>query len=307
MAATETDTGLLGDEQRWTGRIYGEGWTDAPEQIEVLQPATGEVIAHAGVADAGAVASAAASAAAAQPGWAATPFPERARILRRAADLLEEHADEITRWMLRETGSILPKIAVEITNSANQLHQATGLVTEPLAHVLPTQVPDRTSVAHRIPVGVVGVITPWNFPIVLALRSLAPALALGNAVVMKSDPNTPVTGGVVIARIFEEAGLPPGVLHVFSGGAEVGQALVADANVAMVSFTGSARNAAHTPSTPGYRSACTAPHPGGRSRPSRRRRSRSARGPLRSISCGAGSGARLVSANCDPTPGKLPK
>src|SRR5262249_54534526 len=77
--------------------------------------------------------------------------------------------------------------------------------------------------------------------IVLAMRSLGPALALGNSVVLKSDPNTPVTGGVVIARIFEEAGLPEGVLHVLGGGAEVGQALVEDPNVRMISFTGSTR------------------------------------------------------------------
>ena len=223
----------------WTGRVYGEGWSDAPVAIDVLQPATGAVIASAGVADGASVAAAAASAAAAQPAWAATPFPDRARVLRRAADLLERHAEEITGWMVRETGSIPPKIGVEIANSVNQIHHAAGLVTQPLAYVLPSPQPDRTSVAHRIPVGVVGVITPWNFPIVLALRSVAPALAVGNAVILKSDPNTPVVGGVLIARLFEEAGLPPGVLHVFSGGAEIGRALVEDPNVAMISFTGS--------------------------------------------------------------------
>jgi benzaldehyde dehydrogenase (NAD) len=236
---TAAADGLLADERRWTGRIHVSGWTDAPAQIDVLQPATGEVIAHAGVADHEVVARAGAAAAAAQREWAATAFPERARVLRRAADLLERHEPEITRWMVRETGSIPPKIAVEVANSALQIHQAAGLVTEPTAYVLPTQIPERTSVAHRVPVGVVGVIAPWNFPIVLALRSIAPALALGNAVILKSDPNTPVTGGVLIARLFEEAGLPDGVLHVFSGGADVGQALVADANVAMVTFTGS--------------------------------------------------------------------
>jgi len=226
-------------EDVWTGRIYGDGWSDAPVAIDIVQPATGAVIGSAGVADGASVAAAAASAAAAQREWAATPFPERARVLRRAADLLERHAEEITGWMLRETGSILPKAAVEIANSANQIHQAAGLVTQPIAFVLPSPMPDRTSVAHRIPVGVVGVITPWNFPIVLALRSVAPALAVGNAVLLKSDPNTPVVGGVVIARLFEEAGLPAGVLHVFSGGAETGTAMVADPNVAMISFTGS--------------------------------------------------------------------
>jgi benzaldehyde dehydrogenase (NAD) len=93
--------------------------------------------------------------------------------------------------------------------------------------------------ARRTPIGVVGVITPWNFPYVLAMRSIGPALALGNAVVLKPDVNTPVTGGVVIARLFEEAGLPDGVLHVLPGGADVGQALAADPNIRMISFTGS--------------------------------------------------------------------
>jgi benzaldehyde dehydrogenase (NAD) len=93
--------------------------------------------------------------------------------------------------------------------------------------------------ARRVPVGVVGVICPWNFPLVLPARSVGPALALGNAVILKSDPNTPVSGGVLTARIFEEAGLPEGLLHVMGGGAEVGQAIVEDPNVRMISFTGS--------------------------------------------------------------------
>jgi benzaldehyde dehydrogenase (NAD) len=94
-------------------------------------------------------------------------------------------------------------------------------------------------VARRVPVGVVGVITPWNFPVVLAMRSVAPALALGNAVVLKPDAGTPVTGGVLVARMFEEAGIPAGLLHVLPGGAEVGTAIVAHPGVDMVSFTGS--------------------------------------------------------------------
>jgi benzaldehyde dehydrogenase (NAD) len=116
---------------------------------------------------------------------------------------------------------------------------AAALIAHPLGHVLPSLTPGRTSIARRVPIGVVGVITPWNSPYVLAMRSVGPALALGNAVVLKCDPNTPVTGGVVIARIFEEAGLPSGLLHVLPGGADVGQALTEDPNVRMISFTGS--------------------------------------------------------------------
>src|SRR5439155_1888753 len=91
------------------------------------------------------------------------------------------------------------------------------------------------------PVGVVGVISPFNFPLVLAIRAVAPALALGNAVVLKPDPRTAVCGGVLLARIFEQAGLPPHVLTVLPGGKEVGEALVADPSVDMISFTGSTR------------------------------------------------------------------
>jgi benzaldehyde dehydrogenase (NAD) len=90
-------------------------------------------------------------------------------------------------------------------------------------------------------VGVVGVIAPFNVPIILSLRAVAPALALGNAVVLKPDPRTAVSGGVVLSRVFEEAGLPSGLLSVIPGGAEIGEALVTDPNTRMIAFTGSTR------------------------------------------------------------------
>jgi benzaldehyde dehydrogenase (NAD) len=99
----------------------------------------------------------------------------------------------------------------------------------------------RLSFARRLPVGVVGVISPFNVPIVLSIRAVAPALALGNAVVLKPDPRTAVSGGVVLARIFEEAGLPDGVLHVLPGGVDAGEALVIDRAVRVIAFTGSTR------------------------------------------------------------------
>ncbi len=116
--------------------------------------------------------------------------------------------------MVRESGAIPPKVEHEIGASIGQLNEAASLISIPLEQELTSAIPGRSSSARRAPIGVVGVITPWNFPIVLAMRSLGPALVLGNAVVLKSDPNTPVSGGVIIARIFEEAGLPSGVLHV---------------------------------------------------------------------------------------------
>jgi benzaldehyde dehydrogenase (NAD) len=99
----------------------------------------------------------------------------------------------------------------------------------------------RLSLTRRLPVGVVGVIAPFNVPLVLAIRYVAPALALGNAVVLKPDPRTAVSGGVVLAEIFEKAGLPPGVLSVLPGGADVGEALIEDPQVGLIVFTGSTR------------------------------------------------------------------
>ena len=92
---------------------------------------------------------------------------------------------------------------------------------------------------RRVPVGVVGAITPWNSPSVLGMRVVAPALALGNAVVLKPDPQTPVAGGAMFEAVFREAGLPDGLLQVVVGGADVGEAIVTDPNVTLVSFTGS--------------------------------------------------------------------
>jgi benzaldehyde dehydrogenase (NAD) len=103
----------------------------------------------------------------------------------------------------------------------------------------PSAVAGRLNLCQRVPVGVVGVIAPWNFPLFLAMRSVAPALVLGNAVVLKPDPQSAITGGALIAEIFSEAGLPDGVLHVLPGGAEAGESMVASPGIDMISFTGS--------------------------------------------------------------------
>ena len=99
----------------------------------------------------------------------------------------------------------------------------------------------RLSLARRLPVGVVGVIAPFNVPTILSIRAVAPALALGNAVVLKPDPRTAVSGGAVLAEIFAQAGLPDGLLHVLPGGADVGEALVTEPAVRVIAFTGSTK------------------------------------------------------------------
>src|SRR3954451_20321363 len=115
-------------------------------------------------------------------------------------------------------------------------YEATALASAPYGELLRSSMP-RLSLARRLPVGVVGVISPFNVPTILSIRAVAPALALGNAVILKPDPRTAVCGGAVLAELFAQAGLPEGVLHVLPGGAETGEALVADPLVRVISFT----------------------------------------------------------------------
>jgi benzaldehyde dehydrogenase (NAD) len=227
------------DEQRWHGKVFTGQWVDSDGgTAPVCEPATGEQIGLAGVAAPSDVARCAAVAAEAQRSWADTAFSERAAVLRRAGDLWAEHADELTDWLVREAGNIGGKADFELHVAAGECYEAAALPSRPTGEVLASEQP-RLSLAQRVPAGVVGVISPFNAPLILAIRSVAPALALGNSVVLKPDPRTAVCGGVALARVFEEAGLPPGVLHVLPGGADVGTELITDPNVRIISFTGS--------------------------------------------------------------------
>jgi benzaldehyde dehydrogenase (NAD) len=223
----------------FAGQVYSGGWTAAHGgDMAIVEPATGEELGRAGVGDPSDIARAAAAAAAAQPGWAATSFEERAAVLRRAGALIEQHSDEIMRWVVRETGAVGGLAGFAVGVAAQECYEAAALASRPVGEILPSNQP-RLSLLRRVPVGVVGVISPFNVPLILSVRSVAPALALGNAVVLKPDPRTPVVGGFVFARVFEEAGLPANLLHVLPGGPAAGQALVTDGNVRLVSFTGS--------------------------------------------------------------------
>lgn len=228
------------DPDIWTGKIFTGSWTDAPRIADATEPATGAVIGKVGMAGAEDLGISAERAADAGRAWAALPYTERARVIERAAHLLQAHRDEVQYWLQREAGKVRAAAELELSLAIEELHESASLVTAPWAHLLQTQVPGRTSMAKRVPMGVVAVIAPWNFPLNLAMRSVAPALASGNAIVLKPASETVVCCGVVIARLFEEAGLPRGVLHMLPGkGSELGTSFADDPHVDMISFTGS--------------------------------------------------------------------
>ena len=227
------------DSAPWQSNVFLGGWRsggagDAP----VVEPATGEQLAKSGRASVGDVAEAAELAVAAQKEWAALPFSQRAAVLRKAGQLFLENADELSDWIVRESGGIGPKAGLEIHVASEECFEAAALASHPTGEILRSEMP-RLSFSRRVPAGVVGVIAPFNFPLILSIRSVAPALALGNSVIMKPDPRTAVCGGVVLARVFEEAGVPAGVFSVLPGGADVGEALVVDPRVRIIAFTGS--------------------------------------------------------------------
>jgi benzaldehyde dehydrogenase (NAD) len=206
--------------------------------VPVTDKATGEELFQGGSATNDDVNEACQAAARAQVEWAAMSPIARGDVLRKFAQLCEEHAEEVGKWIIRETGSIPPKAPFEVMTSAREAIETASLTGQPLGYILSSE-QARASYARRVPLGVVAVITPWNSPFILAARIILPALAMGNACVLKPDEQTPVCGGYLIAKLFEMAGVPKGVISVLPGGGDVGAALVENPHVNMVAFTGS--------------------------------------------------------------------
>lgn len=202
------DTMPIGD--RWRAGSSGEKRADH-------DPWSGDVLIEIPQADEDDLNEAYRTAAAAQQDWADQPPQVRAGVMRAAADVMTRRKDEITGWLVRETGGTRAKAELEWNLVRSVMWEAAAMPHHVTGAVLPSDIPGKENRVYKEPVGVVAVISPWNFPLQLSNRSVAPALAVGNAVVLKPAGDTPVTGGLLLARIFEEAGLPPGLLSVVVG------------------------------------------------------------------------------------------
>lgn len=179
-------------------------------------------------------------AAEAQVEWAQRTPGQRAVVLSRAAEILRRRRPELEALLRVESGSSKIKAATEVSLATAITREASTFPARMHGLVQESVSPGKENRTYREPLGVVGVISPWNFPLHLSQRSVAPALAVGNAVVLKPASDTPLSGGLAIARIFEEAGLPAGVLSVVSGaGSEIGDHFVEHPVPAAISFTGS--------------------------------------------------------------------
>lgn len=225
-------------DRQWISGRWREGRGSA--LLHDLDPYRGTSLVQIQGAGAADVDEAYASAREAQPAWSAALPAVRAGVLRRAAQLLEAHAAEITGWLVRESGSTRIKAKLEWQAVHAVALEAASMPYRVEGRILLGDVPGKECRVYRRPVGVVALISPWNWPLQLTARTLFPALAVGNAVVIKPSSQTPVTGGLLFARLLAEAGLPDGVLSVLVGASdEIGDRVVTHDVPRVVSFTGS--------------------------------------------------------------------
>jgi alpha-ketoglutaric semialdehyde dehydrogenase len=220
--------------------IGGE-WVDATsdETFESTNPATGELIGVFPKSTVEDTDRAVEAAKAAYESWRLVPAPKRAEILFRVAQSFVEHKDELTELMVQEMGKVRAEAGGDVQEAIDMTYYMAGEGRRMFGQTTPSEMPDKFQMSVRLPVGVVGAITPWNFPIAIPSWKIAPALVCGDTVVFKPATDTPALAERFV-EIFEESGLPPGVLNiVHGGGSVVGERLVKHPDVPLISLTGS--------------------------------------------------------------------
>jgi succinate-semialdehyde dehydrogenase/glutarate-semialdehyde dehydrogenase len=245
MASAPVQTERLRERGLLLDKGYvGGNWTDADsgDTFEVVDPATGEVLARVPRMGVDETRSAIEAAADAYPNWRSLLARERAQILRRWADSLLAHIDDLALLLTAEQGKPLAESKAEIAYAASFLEWFGEEAKRVYGDTIPTYMQDRRVVVLRQPIGVSAGITPWNFPAAMPTRKAAPALAAGNTMVLKPAEQTPLTA-LAVMKLGEEAGLPPGVLSIVTGDAEdapvIGAEMTSNPLVRKVGFTGS--------------------------------------------------------------------
>jgi aldehyde dehydrogenase (NAD+) len=232
VAATET---------RGFQNFIGGEWVDAAsgETFESTSPATGEPIGTFPRSGPDDVDRAVEAAKAAYEEWRLVPAPARGEILYRFGALVREHKDELALLMSREMGKVLPEAGGDVQEAIDMSFYMAGEGRRLFGQTTPSELRDKFNMSVRMPIGVIGVITPWNFPIAIPSWKIAPALVCGNTVVFKPATDTPALGERFV-ELLVEAGVPPGVVNVVhGGGGAVGERLVHHPDVPVITLTGS--------------------------------------------------------------------
>lgn len=230
--------------QRWNRQFINGTYVEGSSNTyyKNLNPYNGEAVTEIKLANRGDIDRAYEAAQAAQKEWAKVPAYEKAQIMEKAANLLIEKSAEFEPVISEETGMTGLSAHVAVSIATGMIKEAATFPLRMTGELMPSNVPGKEHRIIRKPIGVVGVISPWNFPINLSMRAVAAAIATGNGVVLKPDIQTYISGGLMIAEIFEEAGIPKGLLNVVVADlAEIGDYFVAHPIPRMISFTGSSR------------------------------------------------------------------
>ncbi len=221
--------------------FIGGEWLDATtgRTFDSVNPAdTREVVGRFQAASAADVARAVAAAGAAFAGWRATPAPKRGEVLYRFGALMAEHKERLARAMTREMGKVLAEARGDVQEGIDIAFLMAGEGRRMFGDTTPSELPDKWAMSVREPLGVAGIITPWNFPMAIPCWKMMPALVTGNTVVFKPSSDTPLCATLLV-ELMAEAGFPAGTVNLVTGpGAEVGDALVTNPDVPVISFTG---------------------------------------------------------------------
>ena len=249
MSISSPASGSDASEQVQTFQNFiGGAWREARsgEVFESSNPArTSELVARYQKSGAAEIEEAVRVARAAQPKWVALPAPERGEILLRTALLLEERKEELARLMTREMGKILKETRGDVQVAIDVAKYVAGEGRCAEGETVPSALPNKLCLTLRQPLGVVGIITPWNFPLAIPAWKSFPALLAGNAVILKPASDTPLLA-LKLAETLQQAGLPDGVFNVVTGpGGSLGDILVSHPDVNMISLTGSTEVGRH--------------------------------------------------------------
>jgi aldehyde dehydrogenase (NAD+) len=214
-------------------------WVEGRSKFQTINPANEELLAEIAQAETSDVEAAAKAATEAFKSWRLVPAPLRGELLFKIGDILKQKKEELARLLTQDMGKVISEARGDVQEAIDMAYYMGGEGRRLLGYTAPVEMPNKFGMAVRDPAGVVGLITPWNFPIAVPSWKIFPALVAGNTVIWKPSPETPAISAAFV-KAFEEAGLPPGVFNLLlAPGVEVGKALVEHPQVRILSFTGS--------------------------------------------------------------------
>ena len=214
-------------------------WIAGKNKFQAINPANEELVADIAQAEVSDVEAAVQAATLAFQSWRLVPAPLRGEILFKVGDLLKQKKEELAQLLTRDMGKVIAEARGDVQEAIDMAYFMGGEGRRLLGYTAPVEMPNKFGMAVRDPAGVVGLITPWNFPIAVPSWKIFPALVAGNTIIWKPSPETPAISAAFV-KVFEEAGLPAGVFNLLlAPGAEIGKALVDHPGVRVISFTGS--------------------------------------------------------------------